>query len=133
MDNKAVMEKAKQAKTVEELYAIGKEIDSEFTEESAKAYFELLNPKTGELNDDELDNVAGGGCGKKDDGRPIVSSKYRCPKWFCCYDGVGGVKDNQQGCPNCNRFVECGTCRRSTYEHGVWICNEPTNRYKKLV
>ena len=65
MDNKftpELIEKAKEAKNPEELMALAKENGIEMTEESAKAYFEQLHPKTGELSDDELDNVAGGGC-----------------------------------------------------------------------
>ena len=65
MENKftpELIEKAKSAKTPEELMALAKENGMELTEESAKAYFEQLNPKTGELSDDELNNVAGGGC-----------------------------------------------------------------------
>ena len=60
--NKELLAKAKEAKTPEELRALAKENNMEMTEECAKAYFEQLNPKTGELSDDELDNVAGGGC-----------------------------------------------------------------------
>ena len=60
--NNELIAKAKQAKNPEELLALAKENGVELTEESAKAYFNQLNPKTGELADDELDNVAGGGC-----------------------------------------------------------------------
>ena len=65
--------KAKQAKNPEELLALAKENGVELTEESAKAYFNQLNPKTGELADDELDNVAGGGC--HNGGRLVVRSE----------------------------------------------------------
>ena len=64
MENKftpELIEKAKSAKTPEELMALAKENGMELTEESAKAYFEQLNSKTGELADEELNNVAGGG------------------------------------------------------------------------
>ena len=63
MENKftpELIEKAKSAKTPEELMALAKENGMELTEESAKAYFEQLNPKTGEVSDDELNNVSGG-------------------------------------------------------------------------
>ena len=52
MENKftpELIEKAKSAKTPEELMALAKENGMELTEESAKAYFEQLNSKTGEL------------------------------------------------------------------------------------
>lgn len=60
--SKELIEKAKEAKNPEELMTLAKENGMEMTEESAKAYFEKLNPKTGEIADDELDNVSGGGC-----------------------------------------------------------------------
>ena len=63
--NNELIAKAKQAKNPEELLALAKENGVELTEESAKAYFNQLNPKTGELADDELDNVAGGGCQRR--------------------------------------------------------------------
>ena len=65
MENKFTpefIEEAKSAKSAEELIALAKENGIEFDEETAKTYFNQLNPKTGELADDELDNVAGGAC-----------------------------------------------------------------------
>ena len=62
--NNELIAKAKHAKSPEELLALAKENGVELTEESAQAYFNQLNPKMGELADDELDNVAGGGCQK---------------------------------------------------------------------
>ena len=65
--NKELLAKAKEAKTPEELIALAKENGTELTAESAKMYFDLLHPQTGELSDDELDNVSGGGCYGRDD------------------------------------------------------------------
>ena len=79
--NEKLLEKAKEAKTVEELVAVAKENGFELTAEEAKTYFAQLNPKTGELNDDELDNVAGGKkCGTTYDdwGRPVVTPYNSC-------------------------------------------------------
>lgn len=56
------IEKAKTAKSVEELLAIAEENEVVLALDEAKTYFEQLNPKCGELEDDELDNVSGGGC-----------------------------------------------------------------------
>ncbi len=56
------MEKARAARSPEELLSLAKESGLELSEEQANTYFEKLN-KSGELSDDELDNVAGGGCG----------------------------------------------------------------------
>ena len=64
MENKftaGLIEKAKQAKSAGELLAIAKKNGFELTEDEAKNYFERLN-NSGELSDDELNNVSGG-CG----------------------------------------------------------------------
>lgn len=87
MENKLtpeLIEKAKQAKSPEELLALAKENGIELTEDEAKAYFERLN-QSGELSDEELDNVAGGGC---------FTKSTECPK---CHSNrwSGGV------CFNC--------------------------------
>ena len=59
--SKELIEKAKTAKSAEELLAMAKAENIEMTaEEANKVYAELH--KTGELSDEELDNVAGG-CG----------------------------------------------------------------------
>ena len=74
---KEQIEKAKTAKSVEELIALAKENGIEMTEEEAEKYFADLH-REGELADDELDNVSGG-CG-----RTVVNVHYftfKCP--FC--------------------------------------------------
>ena len=63
-----LIEKAKTARSVEELLAIAEENEVVLTLDEAKTYFEQLNPKCGELDDDELDNVSGGGCSSTDNG-----------------------------------------------------------------
>ena len=83
MENKLtqeLIEKAKQAKTPEEIAALAKEIGAEMTPEEANTYFAMLNPKTGELADDELEDVAGGRkCGTTyQDHRPVVTSYNSC-------------------------------------------------------
>ena len=71
--NKELIETARKAGSPEELLAFAKKNGVEMTGEDAKNYFDQLHPKTGELSDDELDNVAGGGCNAKDDG--ILNTK----------------------------------------------------------
>ena len=56
-----MIEKAKKAKSAEELLAMAKAENIELTEEQAAQAFAKMN-KNGELSDEELDNVAGG-CG----------------------------------------------------------------------
>ena len=55
-----MMEKARAAKTAEELLEIAKANGVEMTEDEAKTYFAQLNPKSGELDEDLLVNVSGG-------------------------------------------------------------------------
>ena len=66
-----LIEKAKTAKSAEELLAMAKAESVELTEEQAEKAFAELH-KTGELSDEELDNVAGG-CG----GEEITEPKYK--------------------------------------------------------
>ena len=67
MENKKItpemLEKAKTAAGAEELALIAKEYGMEFTKEQAEAYYNRLHPPVRELADEELDSVAGGGCG----------------------------------------------------------------------
>ena len=60
--NPEMIEKAKAAKTAEELLALAKENNVEMTADEAATYFAQLNPKSGEISDDDLDSVAGGAC-----------------------------------------------------------------------
>lgn len=60
--SKELIEKAKQAKTVEELSGLAKAENIELSADEAARIFAKLN-ENGELSDEELDNVSGGGCG----------------------------------------------------------------------
>ena len=139
-----LIEKAKQAKSVEELLALAKENGMEMTEEQATAYYAQLSPKSGELADDELDNVAGGGCSVKVSGHKytVVSSGVSC--FNGCYecgmfwDNVNAVyipkkKDNEGlrklwnsmaqvseiGACNC-----CGSCYNLEFKNGTGYCGK---------
>ena len=72
--SKGLLEKAKTAKTAEELLAMAKAEKIELTEEEATKAFAELN-KNGELSDEELDNVSGG-CG----GRTTCAGVIGLPK-----------------------------------------------------
>ena len=61
---KEMMEKAKAAKTAEELAKIAKSEGVDLTAEDAEKAFAELH-KNGELADEELDNVVGGRCNSK--------------------------------------------------------------------
>ncbi len=66
-----MMEKARSAQSASELMHMAHEHGMEMTDAEANKYFDMLHPAMGEMSDDELDNVSGGGCGgggsKKDE------------------------------------------------------------------
>ena len=119
--DKELIAKAKQAKTPEELYEMAKEVGREMTEESAK---------------DELDNVAGGGCGAPKDDRMVVTPKTSCYHFSCKYDEwprgtdmskiSSGILDYY--CVKCYKSAYCSNCRYMVYENGKNRCNHPGNR-----
>lgn len=132
MENKItpeLIEKARHASSPEELLALAKVNEIELSEDEAKGYFEQFN-KTGELSDEELDNVAGGGCYNGD--RLVVSALNRCEKWVCKHCGKGYVRDQTHSCsayknnPTCFKG-KCCDCKNCTYEKGLWLCNHPEN------
>ena len=125
--NNELLAKAKKAKTLEELMTIGKENGTELNEESAKAYFDLLQPKNGELSDEELDNVSGGGCYNGD--RLIVTIRNRCNYWVCKTDGESYMDSWAGGiCKKCGCASVCENCKYCSYEKGLWLCNNTKNR-----
>ncbi len=88
-----LMNQAKQATSVEELMALAQENGMTLSEEEAKKYFAQLRQE-GALQDDELDNVAGGGffCDEYVPrpervaiGRSPVDNKAVCPQ---CLGGL---------------------------------------------
>ncbi len=122
MENKLteeLLEKAKQAKTPEELAALAKENGQELTAEEAKAYFAMLNPKTGELSDDELDDVAGGEkCGTTyHDGWPVVSILNSCDLFE---DHKTHEKKSGGYCIDCAHHSKDGLLE---------LCKNPKRRY----
>ena len=98
--NNELIEKAKGTKSADELLTLAKENGMEMTDEQAKAYYAQLHPASGEIADDELENVAGGGCAAMGIATPYenlvnVGSKVRlhwtenlsnsyCPKCHQC-------------------------------------------------
>ena len=86
--SKELIEKAKTAKTAEELLEMAKAEHIELTEEEAAKVFEELN-KSGELSDEELDNAAGGGCG--DSNKSGDTPKYSVGQRGCTCVGPNKV------------------------------------------
>ena len=127
-----LIEKAKKAKSAEELRALGRENGMELTEEQANAYYAQFHPTSGEMADDELENVAGGGC-HSGDGRLVVTIGYECSHWVCTC-GNTYTKTEVWGhsvssvCTSCGKTSCCNNCRYMSYEKGLWLCNNPANK-----
>ena len=101
MDKKELLEKAKAAKSAEEIMEIAKAAGQEITADEAKQYFEEFR-KTEELSDEELDSVAGGGM-RTSDGYLIVTSLY--------------------GCGDSTTFLgTCFNCKHRGTHHGASVC-----------
>ena len=108
--------KAKEAKTPEELLALAKENGTELTEAEAKAYFDRLHPQTGELSDDELDNVAGGGCGGDTYYEACMADGYCLTDYICDRCGSRGiiVRNGDLRCSGCLASgPRCRNCMNS--------------------
>ena len=105
-----MIEKAKAAKSVEELLEIAKANGVEMTADEAATYFAQLGPKNGELNDDDLDSVAGGACG----GGVRVGDNVRVTSGETCsicggnvgtVKAVGAMSVGAVVCKNCSDSV----------------------------
>ena len=99
------IEKARQAKNAEELLALAGENGMEMTGEEANAYYAQLHPTSGEMADDELENVAGGGCGNSLRNGDRVHLFNGCPKCGCHFAVLV-----------CNPYfvgVQCEQCKES--------------------
>ena len=117
--DKELLKKARQAKTAEELMALAKENGIDISAERAEALFETLNSPA-RLSDEELENVAGGGC--YHNGKLKVSAWYKCGGWRC--KDCGG-DENTSTC----QYVKmpplgCCQCRYYIHEDGYWLCNK---------
>ena len=115
-----MIEKAKSAKSAEELFEIAKAGGVEMTADEAATYFAQLNPKSGELDDDALDGVAGG-CGgtgnssnDSDDDNVALGSTVRvingdtCPQCGGTEGMVGALSLSGIGCST--TIVNCCKC-----------------------
>lgn len=126
-----LLAKAKQAKSAGELLALAKENGMEMNEEQANAYFAQLHPISGEIADDELENVAGGGC-HSGDGRLVVTVGYDCENWVCtCGNNRSKMEvfghNAADVCTSCRRKRCCQNCKYMSYERGLWLCNNSAN------
>ena len=103
-----IREKAKTAGSAQELLNIAKAEGVAMTEEQAEELFDLFHPQTGELSDNELLSVSGGGCGGSSPSAPqSVTVRGRALDW---------------NCPKCHKdcwdLVQFGT----TVTQKLWYC-----------
>ena len=115
-----MLEKAKVAKSSEELFAIAKENGVDLTAEEAATYFAQMNPKSGELDDDDLDNVAGGACDNTIDGTfkigdtVRVTSGQTCKK---CGSNIGTISSKRHTVyVKCSCGESISTVQKCSYE-----------------
>ena len=89
--NAEMIDKAKTVKSAEELLELAKANGVEMTANEAATYFAQINPKSGELNDDDLDSVAGaGGCGEKPTPKFAVGDHVIKSGLYNCDGGLFG-------------------------------------------
>ena len=121
--NAEMIEKAKAAKSAEELLEIAKANGVEMTADEAAACFEQLNPKSGELDDDDLDAVAGGACGNDNNSNAVklgdtvnITSGASC----VCGNKTGIVSKGKRSV-----YIECNQCSKK-------ICTLGECTYEKI-
>lgn len=139
MTQEELILKAKEAKSAEEIVAIAKENGLEVCIDDAQKYIEL-NSKSGEISDEALDGVTGGGAYTVFGGYLIVTNFHECDRWKCDECGGSDFKNTQVGnetgwaiahkCgghPNgCGK--SCATCKYMDYRFPFQICTHPETR-----
>lgn len=129
--------KAKKLESAEEIITLAKENGIELTADEAAAYYGNLH-KSGELDDNELDNVSGGGCQKNINGvnYTVVSSGVRCftGGFETAIDGydqyseqtvirlVPGAEPRAGGWLILSGDNCCGQCRHLGLNNGLGYC-----------
>ena len=111
-----MIKKAKSAKSVEELLEIAKANNVKLKSEDAVTYFAQLNPKCGELDDDELDNVAGGACAGDTLGDHVQLPGGTCP--YCGANNPSGYYNYRGGHNGFTHFMERLDCCGNTMNLG---------------
>lgn len=110
-----MIQNAKAAKSATELLEFAKANGVKLTKEEASAYFKQLNPKCGELDDDELDNVAGGAC----------SQDIEVPTCPMCGSTLTSV---WYADPDLNSYKLCYGCGN----YGLWYSGDGTRVLPEL-
>lgn len=137
--------KVKETQSVEELIALAKEKGLDLSEEKAKSYFAQTHG-SGELSDDELDNVSGGACHTSVGGESytVVTCDVACftgqfeNNEYRAEDGhwVARRQDNQQlralwsnmtsnaKQTSARSVAFCGNCYHLEFKNGTGYCGK---------
>ena len=130
------IQKARTAGSAEELLEMAKAEGIELTLEQAQESFTQLNPPQGELADEELSNVAGGGCGTAIGTHEytVVTSCHRCGRYVTGYweNSDGEVMFSWGDNPGlrktwyqCSSDGQCGRCRHLKFKGSTGVCDIP--------
>lgn len=126
--NEELMKKAKQASSPEELLNLAKAEHIELSEQDAISLFAQLHGE-GELLDDELDTVAGGGCGSTnwvgDNSHVVLLRGNCCPNCSC----TSAIYITQRFYTDTTKqFFRCDGCGQEFY-----LCNVSTVNGKDML
>lgn len=116
------------ADSAEKILTLAKQNGIEMTTEKAEELYARYH-KSGELNDDELDNVAGGGGCRGKDGRLWVTLDKTCAYWErsrCIVIDLS--QNNQKFNQNVPEPHECRNCLYLSRETGLLFCDNDRNR-----
>ena len=113
-----MIEKAKEAKSADELLELAKENNVEITADEAKTYFAQLGSKSGELDDDDLDAVAGGACARTEQANNAQDAVNNMPCPRCGAVGDWAVLHKLKDCTD----FYCANCKVI-----VWTYAEENN------
>lgn len=125
-----LLERAKKARSKEDLIALCNESGFDLSEDDAGRYYDALQ-KNGEIEDDELDSVSGGACYTKD-GYLKTTIGYGCQY----FERKSGVNKNaiDNTCYACkywgDHFDEYGTAAPIIIVGAPLTCWNPNNKKK---
>ncbi len=114
--NEELLKKAKEAKDEKELIEIAKKDGIGLTEEAASSLFKKLQSSEGEIPDDELGDISGGGCITKVSGMEFTTITSACSCFTGKYkhnrDGEGRIdnKDTRKLWYTFSGDGQCGHC-----------------------
>lgn len=98
------MEKARAAKSADEIAAIAREQGIEMSDDEAQAIYATFHEFEGEIADDELDNVADGGCGGGTRTTPCGCGEQYY--YYCTAQWYHGDQNNR----HLTEYYSCNKC-----------------------